>query len=184
MSGTALHIARAKTDARDWLIEADEPLASLQLRIGGELPGIVAAPALLELVRKSRLYGLRLARAIRAQDDAERVTAWAEVAPDPEGEGCVLSLSNWQAVALLQGDSPDELEHRREIARQLAEFSARLGPGQEVLSAETGAPDLAGLVQAMREGAGRPWTDFVLLEGKDHRQPMHWRLGGCWMDRS
>jgi hypothetical protein len=58
--------AHARTDARDWLVEADEPLAGLQLRSGGELPGMIASPALLELVRKSRLYGLRLARAIQA----------------------------------------------------------------------------------------------------------------------
>ena len=38
--------ARARTDGRDWLVEADEPLAGLQLRSGGELPGIVATPAL------------------------------------------------------------------------------------------------------------------------------------------
>ena len=65
MAGSGPFTARARTDARDWLIEADEPLAGLQLRSGGELPGIIASPALLELVRKSRLYGLRLARAIR-----------------------------------------------------------------------------------------------------------------------
>ena len=66
MTAGAPFTARARTDARDWLIEADEPLAGLQLRSGGELPGIIASPALLELVRKARLYGLRLARAIRA----------------------------------------------------------------------------------------------------------------------
>jgi hypothetical protein len=57
MTGAAF-LATARTDGRDWMIEADEPLASLQLRSGGELPGIVATPALLELVRKARRYGL------------------------------------------------------------------------------------------------------------------------------
>jgi len=28
----------------------------------------------------------------------------------------------------------------------------------------------------MRAGRGRPWTDFVLLPGAAHRQPLHWRL--------
>src|SRR5690606_8870312 len=77
----------ARTDDRDWLIEADEPRAGLQRRSGGDLPGLITAPALLELVRKSRLYGLRLARTFRAQDDHEQVTAWAEVEPGANG-GC------------------------------------------------------------------------------------------------
>ena len=51
MAGTMHFVATARTDGRDWLVEADEPLAGLQLRSGGELPGIVATPALLELVR-------------------------------------------------------------------------------------------------------------------------------------
>lgn len=47
-------LAKARSDRDDRLIEADEPLAGLQLRCGGELPGIIAIPALLELVRKAR----------------------------------------------------------------------------------------------------------------------------------
>ena len=86
MAASAAFLARARTDARDWLVEADEPLASLQLRSGGELPGIVATPALLELVRKARRYGLKLARAIEAQDDREQVTAWVEVEPETSGD--------------------------------------------------------------------------------------------------
>src|SRR5690606_23783928 len=127
-------IVRARTDARDWLIEAEEPLAGLQLRSGGELPGIIASPALLELVRKSRLFGLRLARAIKAQDDHEQVTAWVEVAPEERGEGCTIDLSNWHAVPLPDGDDAEAAERRVAIARQLAELTARVGAHQELLS--------------------------------------------------
>src|SRR5690606_7953542 len=117
--------ARARTDARDWLIEADEPLAGLQLRSGGELPGIIAAPALLELVRKARLYGLRLARAIRAQDDHEQVTAWVEVTPAGHGDGCTLGISNWQSVPLPDDGGNGAAEARIAVARHLAELFAR-----------------------------------------------------------
>ena len=96
--------ARARTDGRDWLVEADEPLAGLQLRSGGELPGIVATPALLELVRKARRYGFKLARAIQAQDDREQVTAWVEVEPEKGGDGCTIAVANWQAVPLALDD--------------------------------------------------------------------------------
>ncbi|MBT2133851.1 HAMP domain-containing histidine kinase [Croceibacterium sp. LX-88] len=169
-------VARARTDGRDWLLEAEEPLATLQLRSGGELPGIIATPALLELVRKSRLYGLRLARPIRAQDDHEQVTAWVEISPDPEGEGCVIGVSNWQILPLQDSDGREASQRRNGIARQIAELSARLGPRQDLLSVESQSPELGAVVAKMREGLGRPWTEFVDLEGNSHEQPLHWRL--------
>ena len=172
----ASYTARARTDARDWLIEADEPLAGLQLRSGGELPGMITSPALLELVRKSRLYGLRLARAIRAQDNHEQVTAWVEVEPGEGGEGCTIGVSNWQTSPLPNGDGTEAAERRADIARQLAEVSVRLGPRQELLSADTDTTELKPLVARMQEALGAPWTDFVTLEGSSHEQPLHWRL--------
>src|SRR5690606_6171404 len=108
---------------------------------GGELPGIIAAPALLELVRKARVYGLRLARAVRAQDDQEEVTAWVEVEPGEEG-GCLIGFSNWQTAPLPDRNGVEATERRADIARHLAELSARLGPGQEVLAVESEADDL------------------------------------------
>jgi signal transduction histidine kinase len=176
MAPGAPFTARARTDARDWLIEAEEPLAGLQLRSGGELPGIIASPALLELVRKSRLYGLRLARAIRAQDDHEQVTAWAEVEPSEGGEGCTIGLSNWQTAPLADSDGAEAVERRVGIARQLAELSARLGPGQELLTVESDTAELQPVLARMRLGLGTPWTGFVALEGNVHEQPLHWRL--------
>ncbi len=60
----------ALTDGGDCLLSADEPLASLQRQCGGELPGMIAIPALLETVRKARRYQLKLARTISAQTQA------------------------------------------------------------------------------------------------------------------
>ena len=82
-------LARATSDADDRLVRADEPLARLQMRCGGELPGTIAVPALLEAVRKARRYELKLARTIEAQTEDETVTAWVEVEPRQDGEqGC------------------------------------------------------------------------------------------------
>ncbi|WP_336977108.1 HAMP domain-containing sensor histidine kinase [Altererythrobacter fulvus] len=168
------YLARARSDEEDRLIEADEPLAGLQLRSGGELPGTIATPALLELVRKARRYGLKLARPIHAQNDHEAVTAWVEVIPGPTG--CEIGLANWQAAPLPIED-PAAIEQRRaEIDRDLAEFNARLDPQQGILSADTASSELRPLADAMRKGVGRPWTDFVEVEGSQHHQPLHWRL--------
>ncbi|GAA0279583.1 hypothetical protein GCM10009127_20880 [Alteraurantiacibacter aestuarii] len=176
MSGTGPFTARARTDARDWLVEADEPLAGMQLRGGGELPGALIAPAILELVRKAREYRLKLARAITARDGDERVTAWVEVQPDSDGAGCRLAISNWQSEPATE-PAPDA-DRARQIAlvRQLSELSARLDPQQQILTVDSQCDELSDLYRKMHEGIGRPWTDFVELEGFSHRQPMHWRL--------
>jgi hypothetical protein len=67
MSAEQPALARALSDGEDRLVSADDALATLQLRCGGELPGTIAVPALLEAVRKARRYELKLARAITAQ---------------------------------------------------------------------------------------------------------------------
>ena len=174
---SATFFARARTDGRDWLIEADEPLAGLQLRSGGELPGIVATPALLELVRKARRYGLKLARAIRAQDDREQVTAWVEVEPEADGGGCTIGIANWQATPLASDDRTAAEGRRASIERHLAELTARLDAQQEVLTVECDSAELEEIAAQLRQGRGRRWTELVHVEPQgEQREALHWRL--------
>ncbi len=170
-------LAHALSDSEDRLVSAEEPLAALQLRCGGDLPGTIAVPALLDVVRKARRYGLRLARPVVAQDGIETITAWIEVQPRPDGEqGCEIALLNWRTAPLVALD-PGEFDSRRaEIDRHLAEFFARLDANQRVLVCEAQAPDLAELAAAMHAEVGRMWTDFVGIEGIDSGQMLHWRL--------
>lgn len=168
------YIAQARSDADDRLVEADELLAVMQLRSGGELPGVIATPALLELVRKARRYGLKLAQPIQAQFGQESVTAWVEVMPDEAG--CIVGLANWQSAQIPSEDPAIAETRRAEIDRDLAELIARLDPQQAILSADTASRELRVLAAAMRKGIGRPWTDFIEVEGSQHHQPLHWRL--------
>ncbi len=173
--GTAL--AKALSDANDRLVSADTLLAALQRRCGGELPGIIAIPALLETVRKARHYRLRLARAVTAQDGAEVISTWIEVSPRSDGEeGCEIVLRSWHAVPLAADDEALHEQRRALIDRDLAELTARLDAGQRLLAVEAEAPDLQQAAAAMRSGIGNPWTDFVTIVGSSHMQPMHWRL--------
>lgn len=176
MASTVPLLTRARTDGRDWLVEAEEPLAGLQRRTGGDLPGMIMAPALLELVRKARTYGLRLARAVQARDLAEQVSAWVEVEPESDGEGCRLTISNWRSEPVADPGHAEERDRQVALARMTAELTARLGPKQEVLVAESASPELQPLLARMAEGRWRPWTDFVELESDSHQQPVHWRL--------
>lgn len=49
---TAAGPIRARLDGADCLVEADETLAALQLRVGGSYPGPLAIPGLLALARR------------------------------------------------------------------------------------------------------------------------------------
>lgn len=166
----------ARTDAGDRLVAADEPLAGLQARAGGELPGSIASPALLELVRRSRAYGLKLARSIEAQDGDRRITAWAEIEP-VEGEGgCSIQLTNWKERPV----EDDAARHYRSAAAALAEhlsgLSVRLGREQEILAVDEIDPELSDLAAKFREARGEAWTKIVELDGVRHAKPVHWRL--------
>ena len=166
--------AHARTDLEDRLIEAEEPLAGFHLRAGGELPGALVTPALIEMVRKARRYNLRLARAIRAQDDSEAISAWVEVVPDEQGTS--IAVSNWQARALPEQAATQSAADRVAIAAHRAGLAARLDNAQRVLDAESFATDTADVARAMRSHPEAPWTDFVKFAGSQHQQPLHWRL--------
>lgn len=176
MPAPATLLAKARSDAQDRLVAAEEPLSGLQLRNGGELPGTIAAPALLDLVRRARHFGLKLAAPISAQDGAEVVTAWVEVTPLPGGDGCDIGIASWRSETLPPIPREVEEDRRREITRHLAEMSLRLGAQQDVLTVDCSSAELEQLAQQMRAGAGRAWTDFVELPGNSHQQPLHWRL--------
>ena len=174
MASSSPHSAKAQTDAQDRLIAAEEPLASFHLRAGGEMPGTIVTPALLEMVRKARVYGLRMARAIKAQDDSEQVTAWVEV--EPEGDGALIRISDWHAEPLESTAKAEPEGKKLALLRHTAGLSARLGPSQEVLTVDADAPDLEVLVGRMREGIGEVWSQFVTPSAGSHHKPLHWRL--------
>ncbi|WP_408591155.1 sensor histidine kinase [Novosphingobium sp.] len=163
-------LIRARCDAADRLIEAEEPLAGLQLRCGGEMPGQVAIPALLALVRKARRTRQVQTRTIVALDDNQPISAFVRVVPD--SDGTVLELSQWQGAGERVTDSPPSLD----LLQHLAEGHVLLDANQCVLAANLQAEDLGGLAAMLAEGRGRPWTDFVSLDIAGHRQPLHWRL--------
>ena len=177
MAGADTALARAISDGEDRLLSADELLANLQMACGGGLGETIAIPALLDLVRRVRRYGLKLARPITAQDDTQTITAWVEIEPRAgEESGCAIAVRSWHASPLPTPDVTLLAGRRGEIDRQLAELIARLDGDQRLLACEVTAPDLAELGAAMRGGIGRPWTDFVGMEGKRAGAALHWRL--------
>lgn len=174
----AQYIATARTDGHDRLIEADEPLAGLHERCGGEPGGVLAVPQMLALVQKVRRYNLPLARAISANDGEERIRVWLEVSPLGSGgdEGCEIGIGGWQSAPILQGDESASASRRIEVNRASADLIGRLDSKQNLLTFQHNAADLRLLAKKMNEGTGQPWTDFVEFPGNNHHQPLHWRL--------
>lgn len=165
----------AHSDAEDRLVSADEPLRTLQMRCGGEFPGVIAIPALLEVVRKSRRFGMKLSRPIAAQDGAQSITVLAEIEPALDG-GCSIRLRHWQMRDLPVEDQVEVGARIAAIDHVLAEFQATLDGGQRVISAESGCEELKGLAGAMHAMPGKVWTGYVEAEGINAAAPAHWRL--------
>lgn len=175
MSNDPTFLAEGRSDAQGRLVSASEPLAGLQYDCGGEIPGAIAIPALGELEAKSRNFGLKLARAVQASNGRESIAAWIEIEPNADG-GCIIRVRSWQVKALPIEDPSQTAEHRAAIDRALAELTARLDAKQRLLAVDCDAADLTEVTGAMHRGIGRPWTDFMTVDGATHEQPMHWRL--------
>ena len=169
-------LARASCDGTDVLTSADEVVATLQERCGGDVPGPIAIPALRDLVQRARILGLKLARRMEATDGQDAISAWVEVEPDPETGSCQIGIVSWQATPLPAENLNETVARRIAIDRTVAELIAVLDGGQNIITVNAEASDLGELCEAMLAGVGRPWTDFIAVEGSSHRQPVHWRL--------
>lgn len=176
-SGTLLG-AYGLTDARDRLLSADAPLAELQERCGGDLPGTLAIPELLALVQQARGMGLRIARAFSAFDGDTEVSGFARIHPlgEDHGGGCEVLVENWQRNAPSPTSPRDFAERIDAIDRATAEVSARLDARQRLQVLSARAPDALALQEAALAAPGREWSELVELTGIAHQQPLHWRL--------
>lgn len=176
-AGQGTVLARGISDSDDRLVTAEEPLAGLQRRCGGDLPGMIAAPELLALVRRARLRGLPLANAVTAHDGTETITAWVEVEPQAQADGCEIRLRSWQSAAIPPEEGGEAERRRIAIDHHIAELSLQLDAGQHILAVvHHGSADLCEAIEALEAAIGRSWTDVVVPEKLLHQQPLHWRL--------
>lgn len=163
----------ARCDGSDRLVEADEALAALQVRLGGAYPGALAIPGLLALVRRSRTARLPLSRQLTVADTEQPLSFRACATPD--GEDTRIEITDWRlsadAWAGQDGAGTDQA-----LLRQLAEAHVVLDAEQRVVSGMVEGADLGEFASALRQGFGCYWTDLVEIEGSAHRQPLHWRL--------
>lgn len=174
----ALLAARGLTDDSDRLLTADEPIVDLHERCGGTVPGTLAVPELLALVRQARNLGLRVAREFAAFDGEALITGFVRVHPlgEEDGGGCEIMVDNWQRSPLPQGNANEFAERLDAIDRASAEISARLDSQQRVQVLNAASADARELEEAIAQEPGKPWSNYVELVGVAHHQPLHWRL--------
>lgn len=170
--------ARGLTDERNQLVTADDPLAELQKACGGTLPGTVAIPELLELVRQARRMGLKIAREFKAFDGEDIVSGFVRINPleDADGGGCEVLVENWHRAQGPQATPREFAERLDAIDRAAAEVTARLDARQNVQLLTALASDADGLRNAVEAAPGKAWSEYVSLDGISHQQPLHWRL--------
>lgn len=175
---SSLLAARGFTDDSDCLLSADEALADLHERCGGSIPGVLAIPELLDLVKQGRALGLRIAREFSCFDGEELVSGFARIDPISDGAnaGCELLIDNWQRSAVPQISSRDLADQIDAIDRASADVTALLDSRQCVQLLTGNGHDTADLVEYVKDQPGRIWTDYVSLHDVAHQQPLHWRL--------
>lgn len=84
---------RGMIDADGRLTHADEALAALHARAGGEAGGVVAVPQLAALARLVRRLGVPVSRTVLAGDGEEDLDLW--VRARPEGDGVAMVIAGW-----------------------------------------------------------------------------------------
>lgn len=166
------------TDARDRLLSADAPLAELQERCGGDLPGMLAIPELLALVQQARALGLKIARVFSAFDGDAEVSGFARIHPlgPDDGGGCEVLVENWQRSPVSPLTSREFAEKLDTIDRATAEITARLDARQRLQVLTVRASDAQAFHSAALAVPGTVWSELVDLQGITHHQPLHWRL--------
>ncbi|MEP0190933.1 MAG: HAMP domain-containing sensor histidine kinase [Erythrobacter sp.] len=178
MSQTTLLSARGILDERGQLLSADQSLSDLQARCGGSIPGMLAVPELLDLVRHARTIGLAIARNFTAFDGDDRVEGMVRITPlgDDNDGACELVIENMSRTLLEAGDEAELARMIDSIDRATAEITARLDRRQRAQFWDVSAKDageFSALIDQHREAM---WDDHIELIGISHQQPLHWRL--------
>jgi signal transduction histidine kinase len=170
--------ARGLTDDRDHLMAADPPLALLQERCGGSIPGMLAIPELLEMVQHARRIGLRIPRPFSAFDGEDTITGFVRINPRPAeaGGGCELLVESWQRSPAFFAGNHTLAAYLDGIDRASAEITARLDAGQRIQTLGAVSADAHEFERAAIAAPGSRWSDLIGLQDIAFQQPLHWRL--------
>lgn len=147
------------------------------------MPGVLAVPALLALVRQVRATGIAQSRPVVAMDGDCAIAFQARATPDGADGGIALVLHDWRRAPAPDAGLPPA--DAGALWHHLAEGHVLLDAQQRVIAADCLAPDLADLASDLAAATGRHWTACAALslglgeEGRASRVDaarLHWRL--------
>ncbi|HEU4960084.1 MAG TPA: HAMP domain-containing sensor histidine kinase [Sphingomonas sp.] len=101
-----LPIARALIDREGLLIEAEDRIARLNMRAGGEIGRPLAIPQLATLVRLAQRLQTLISRGVLAADGEQDLDLW--VRAEPVSEGVRLAVSGWAPRPAWTPPEPDD----------------------------------------------------------------------------
>ena len=106
---SALPPVRGLVDADGRLVSADQRLADLNARSGGEIGATLAVPQLATLARLARRLRILISRAVTVADGEDDIELW--VRAEPEGDATRLAITGWKYRGPWQ---PEAASDRRE----------------------------------------------------------------------
>ena len=139
---------RGRCDAARRLLSADSALETAQRGCGGEMPGTLAIPELLELVAGAMVLGSSMARKFTVRHD--RGILRGRFVCEPYADGCAIAVHDWDDA---EEDCAEET--RTAVEALLAEATVLLDTDKRILALEGSARGLP--AERIREARGRPW---------------------------
>jgi len=166
-----------RVDGEGRLLAADEALAGLHARAGGEPGGPLAIPQLAALARLSRRLGIPIARMVLAADGERDLDLW--VRARPENGDVTLAIAGWSRrppAPPLEARPPDAPEH--DFLRAEADWVWETDASLRLLALSS-----EGVAELAQDGAPPPLGEaltrlFVLEEAEEGGLPLLEALAG------
>jgi signal transduction histidine kinase len=110
-----------RLDADGRLVEADPPLAALQVQAGGSTGGTLAVPQIAALARLAQRLGITVSRAAVAANGEADLDLWVRAAP--EGNEVALAITGWTQRAPRPPAPSPSREREADFLRAAADWT-------------------------------------------------------------
>lgn len=168
---------KGRLDVDGRLVSADPLLLRLHLHCGGFEGGPLAIPQLANLCRLSKKLGMNLSRSVKAADDENTISLWAETRIEHGDEGGLsISIIDWRETPL-SVDVIDDEQRRRDFDRLNARGTIRTDTALRITSIS-----LPGNIRLSEEAIGnalldvfsvvKPSRTALFAESVAERQPV------------
>lgn len=160
---------RGRVDRAGHLIAADDQLAALHRRAGGEDGGALAVPQIAALARLARRLDIAMSRPVLAADGEQDIDLWVRAEPDPQG--VELTITAWTERPARQPSIAPPGDREADFARAAADWTFET---DDQLRFTSVSPVVVGAIgMAPADLLGRQLTRLLrFVEGPDGALPI------------